>query len=153
MNETEKPPLHALCPACGKMSCEHFAAELSELRARARRFADWLDRPGLDTSTRWALQDLLEAAGLPPRPAPAKATDRGTLELVAVEASRKIGRELKQSMPEGVGFAVLVFDFGGKGNLAYVSNAQRPDMLRAMREFITKNEAGGVSSVFGRPRS
>lgn len=26
MNETPATPLHALCPGCGRMTCEHFAA-------------------------------------------------------------------------------------------------------------------------------
>lgn len=80
-------------------------------------------------------------------------TDRGSLEILAAESARRIGGELKRSLPAGVGFAVLVFDIGAKGNLAYVSNADRASMLEAMREFIAKNEAGGVSSVFGGPRS
>jgi hypothetical protein len=80
-------------------------------------------------------------------------TDRGSLEILAVESARRIGDELKRSLPAGVGFAVLVFDIGAKGNLAYVSNAERASMLQAMREFIAKTEAGGVSSVFGTPRS
>lgn len=129
MSPTEKPR-HALCPACGKMSCEHLAAELEQLREKVRE---------------------LEALAAPrPPPAPT-ATDRGTLEILAAEAAGRIGVELKATLPKDVGFAVLVFDFGGKGNLAYVSNAHRGDMVRAMREFITKHEAGGVSSVFGRP--
>ena len=40
-----------------------------------------------------------------------------------------------------------------EGNLAYVSNAHRQDMIKAMREFIAKHEAGGVPSVFGGRRS
>ncbi len=80
------------------------------------------------------------------------ATDRGVLELLAVESSRRIGDELKRSLPAGVGFAVLVFDIGARGNLAYVSNAERASMLEAMREFIAKHETSGVRSVFGTPR-
>ncbi len=80
-------------------------------------------------------------------------TDRGTLEILAAESARRIADELKRSLPRGVGFAVLVFDFGPGGNLAYVSNAERADMLKAMREFIAKHEGEGVKSVFGGPRS
>jgi hypothetical protein len=79
--------------------------------------------------------------------------DRGTLEILANESARKIGRELKASLPPGVGFAVLVFDIGRKGNLAYVSNAERTSMIEAMREFIRHAEADEVRSVFGGPRS
>lgn len=80
-------------------------------------------------------------------------TDRGSLELLAVESARRIGDELKRSLPVGVGFAVLVFDIGAKGNLAYVSNAERASMLQAMREFVAKAEGEGISSVFGTPRN
>lgn len=62
---------HVLCPACGAMSCEHLAAELERLREAAGAFAELLARPGLDASTRDALQELLEAAGtgrVPPSP-------------------------------------------------------------------------------------
>jgi hypothetical protein len=74
--------------------------------------------------------------------------DRGSLEILAVQAARLMGDVLKGAVPEGVGFAVLIFDFGAGGNLAYVSNAQRADMVKAMREFITKVEAGAAPSVF-----
>ncbi|HSN21675.1 MAG TPA: hypothetical protein VLS49_13415 [Usitatibacter sp.] len=80
-------------------------------------------------------------------------TDRGTLEILAEESARRIADELKRSLPPGTGFAVLVFDIGMRGNLAYVSNAERASMLEAMREFIAKAERGGVPSVFGRPRT
>ncbi len=79
-------------------------------------------------------------------------TDRGSLEILAVEWSRRIGRKMKQQLPPGVGFALLVFDFGEKGNLAYVSNADRADMLVAMREFIAKAERDQVRSVFEKAR-
>lgn len=79
-------------------------------------------------------------------------TDRGSLELLAVEAARSIAAELKSKLPPGVGFAVLLFDIGAKGNLAYVSNAQRSSMLEAMREFIRTAEAG-IDSIFARPKA
>lgn len=63
-----EPPVRILCPACGHMGCEHMAEELKQLRAAALEFADWLERPGLDTSTRWALENLLAAAGAPRKP-------------------------------------------------------------------------------------
>lgn len=78
--------------------------------------------------------------------------DRGSLEILAAVAAKRIGDELKAATPPGIGFAVLMFDFGETGNLAYVSNADRQDMIRAFKEFIAKHEAGAVSSVFGAPR-
>ncbi len=43
---------------------------------------------------------------------------------------------------EGQGFALLVFDFGDKGRMNYISNARREDMIVAMKEFISRNEFG-----------
>lgn len=44
-------------------------------------------------------------------------------------------------LPPFTGFALLAFDFKPGGRMEYVSNAQRPDILRAMREFIAKSSA------------
>ena len=37
------------------------------------------------------------------------------------------------------GFALMVFDFDGGGYMNYVSNAERKSMLKAMQEFIDRN--------------
>lgn len=41
-----------------------------------------------------------------------------------------------------MGFALLVFPLGDAkdGRMNYISNAQRPDMVKAMEEFIEKNK-------------
>jgi hypothetical protein len=39
-----------------------------------------------------------------------------------------------------MGFGVLMFDMGGDGSMYWISNAERPGMVRAMREWIAKNE-------------
>jgi len=41
---------------------------------------------------------------------------------------------------EGRGFALFVFDFGPDGMMNWLSNAEREDMLVALREFIAANE-------------
>lgn len=51
---------------------------------------------------------------------------------------KEIGHLLKAACPKGYGFSLLVFSFGEGGNMFYSSNAQREDMIRAMREFIAK---------------
>lgn len=48
--------------------------------------------------------------------------------------ARVLGEEF-----DGYGFTLLVFDFGDKGRMNYVSNARREDVLAAMQEFIAKN--------------
>jgi hypothetical protein len=45
-----------------------------------------------------------------------------------------VGRRIGGALPSGVGFALLLFDFGGPGNFAYVSNGQRDDMVKFLAE-------------------
>jgi len=55
--------------------------------------------------------------------------------LLILEAkARSVGKVIGDSLPPGVGFALLMFDFGEGGQMTYVSNAQRDDMVRALRE-------------------
>jgi diaminopimelate decarboxylase len=62
--------------------------------------------------------------------------DLRDLEKVAREIGRLIRHGIDNSLGKGnVGFALLLFDFGGGGHLTYVSNANREDMLRAIAEF------------------
>ena len=42
----------------------------------------------------------------------------------------------------GIGFALLVFDFNSAGISNYISNAQREDMITALRETLKRFEAG-----------
>jgi hypothetical protein len=64
------------------------------------------------------------------------------------EVCGAFGRGLAGTLPEGVGFALLMFDFEGEdgspGHMAYFSNAQREGMIAALREMIVK--LGGASS-------
>lgn len=59
------------------------------------------------------------------------------------EAERKmqaIARTVDSMIPEGWGFAVLCFTFGGKGFMNWVSNASRTDMSKALREMADRLE-------------
>lgn len=52
-------------------------------------------------------------------------------------------RAVAVALPPGTGFIVLAFDLNtDTGRLEYVSNAERADVVMAMREFIRKTEAG-----------
>lgn len=53
---------------------------------------------------------------------------------------RRIARQIQSMLPDSVGFTFLLFDFGPGGHLAYMSNADRDDMIRAMKELIAKFE-------------
>jgi hypothetical protein len=47
-----------------------------------------------------------------------------------------------KALPVGWGFVVLAFPFGADGRMNYVANAKRPDVVRAMYEFIEATKEG-----------
>lgn len=47
----------------------------------------------------------------------------------------------------GVGFALVMFEWGDGGWLTYISNGQRADMIRALRECADKIEGGLTAEV------
>ena len=49
-----------------------------------------------------------------------------------------IAKKVDAELPEGFGFVVLAFKFNEKGQLMYVSNADRADVVNAMEEWIIK---------------
>lgn len=49
-----------------------------------------------------------------------------------------------------LGRRMLLFDFGEGGNLTWISNAQREDMLKALHELIGKLEQLGAPHQGGR---
>jgi hypothetical protein len=55
-------------------------------------------------------------------------------------ALKRLGSVLKEHVPAGMGFTVLMFDYGPGGNVFYLSSAKREDMLKAMQEFIDKQQ-------------
>ena len=50
-------------------------------------------------------------------------------------------RMIAEGLPEGWGFMLFIFSFGDGGATFYISNAQREDMIEAMKEWIERNEA------------
>jgi hypothetical protein len=53
---------------------------------------------------------------------------------------KEIGDILRNTMPKGYGFSLLIVSFGECGNMFYMSNCDRQDMCNMMREFISKSE-------------
>ncbi len=51
-----------------------------------------------------------------------------------------IGKMIKNELPEDFGFVLLSFHFNTEGQLMYVSNANRDDVIKAMEEFIEKTK-------------
>lgn len=56
------------------------------------------------------------------------------------EACKEIGESLAEAMPSTIGFALLMFDFGEKGSLAYCSNAMREDVVAMLHEWLGRQE-------------
>lgn len=55
---------------------------------------------------------------------------------------RDIGNVLREAVGKDAGFALFVFDWDEKGWLTYMSNAERSDMVRVLREHLERMEAG-----------
>lgn len=53
-----------------------------------------------------------------------------------------IARIVDKQLPFGWGFIILAFPFGEGGRMNYVSNADRPDVVRALYEFIEATKEG-----------
>ena len=54
---------------------------------------------------------------------------------------QEIAHEISNKLPEGMGFALLTYEFGDTDNrkMLYVSNSNRADVINAMVEFLQKN--------------
>ena len=64
---------------------------------------------------------------------------RATLE-EAERQMQSIARVVGNMVPQGWGFTVLCFSFGENGFMNYVSNANRQDMIKSLREMVEKLE-------------
>ncbi len=51
---------------------------------------------------------------------------------------RAVADAIKGHLPEGVGFAFWLFDFGENGRLAYGSNAERADVRKLVAEWLER---------------
>ena len=62
-------------------------------------------------------------------------------EQQANDMLQEIVREIDEKLPEGMGFALLAYEFGDKDGrrMLYASNSNREDVLKAMLEFVDKN--------------
>ena len=53
---------------------------------------------------------------------------------------QRLAKHLDSQLPYGWGFVFLAFPFGQGGRLNYVANADRPDVVRVMYEFIERSK-------------
>jgi hypothetical protein len=64
------------------------------------------------------------------------------MEASAREIAAVLGRAVKiheQKYGTKTGFALFLFSFYEHGEMTYVSNAQRADMVKMLMEFVAKN--------------
>lgn len=53
-----------------------------------------------------------------------------------------LARLIKDHVPPGWGFGLMMFEHGKAGNLQWVSDSERSGMVKALREMADKLEAG-----------
>ena len=65
-------------------------------------------------------------------------TDR---EKQANDALQAIAKEIKERLPEKMGFALLAYEFGDADDrrMMYISNSNGEDVIKSMLEFCDKN--------------
>lgn len=56
------------------------------------------------------------------------------------ERLQDTARAVQMTLPPNTGFIVLAFNFGPDGTLEYISNADRQDVVKCLKEFIQKTE-------------
>ena len=59
----------------------------------------------------------------------------------AANALQAIAKDIKEKLPEGMGFALLTYEFGDAEDrrMMYISNSNREDVIKSMLEFCDKN--------------
>lgn len=59
----------------------------------------------------------------------------------AANALQSIAKDIKEKLPEKMGFALLTYEFGEGDDkrMMYISNSNREDVIKAMLEFVDKN--------------
>lgn len=62
-------------------------------------------------------------------------------EKQANDMLQEIMKDIQKKLPEGMGFTLLVYEFGDKEDrrMLYASNSNREDVMMAMLEFVDKN--------------
>lgn len=66
---------------------------------------------------------------------------RDRLQLQAIARGMAEFLDRRAGLREGgIGFTLVLYDFGEKGNLAYASNGNREDMMSTLRELLEKME-------------
>jgi hypothetical protein len=73
---------------------------------------------------------------------PLERVHRLVMEQVCGGIRDELVKECEAQDLTGVGFAIILFDFGDGGSCAYASNGNRQDMIKLLREMVGKLERG-----------
>lgn len=61
-------------------------------------------------------------------------------ELYVKQQLQGIANALEEILPKGFGFTLLTYAHNESGEMMYVSNSKREDVVKAMEEFIEKTK-------------
>lgn len=73
------------------------------------------------------------------------ADDFGTVDKELKEKFKVLGKFIDEYLngehpPKKWGFNLLAFEFGEKGRMNYISNSEREDMIKTLKEFLANLE-------------
>lgn len=75
------------------------------------------------------------------------------VERLNAEIGKAISHAINKTMgPNTWGFALFMFSFGSEGAMTYCANAERQDIIKALKEFIEKVETGTDDELNRRKR-
>lgn len=68
-------------------------------------------------------------------------------------AARDIGRFIGKLIPSGFGYTLAVYRFGAGGEMTYVSNGRREDVVKMLRELaeVLEHKAEAPHGAAGHP--
>ena len=55
-------------------------------------------------------------------------------------AGESLAKIIDKALPDDTGFALLIVDYGNQGELSYIANVERDDMIATMKDFIAASE-------------
>jgi len=93
-------------------------------------------RPG------FALGECQSEAPAPP-PASEESFVQKQVRLVLEQQTHDLAGKLTAWCPAGVGFMLFLADYGGKGNVAYVSSCNREDAIKLVENWLARQTSGG----------
>ena len=66
------------------------------------------------------------------------------------KAGERLAKIIGKALPDGAGFALLIVDYGDSGNLSWISNVERDDMIATMKDFIAASEGRAHAAPKGK---